>query len=268
MPESWANPTVDPAVTGSDLHLDLSGTGGRRAALTGALRDAVRTGRLTPGTRLPPSRTLAADLGLARNTVASAYAELVAEGWLTARQGSGTRVAQRAEPARSDPRTTAVPDDRFGLRPAMHRMRYDLGTGRPDVSAFPRQAWLTSARRALTGAPADAFGIGDVRGSAELRRALADYLSRARGVRADPERIVVCGGFAQGLALLARVLPPEVAVEEYGLFFHRDLLTGGGVRTRPLPVDAHGACTAALAQLPSVRAVLLTPAHQFPTGAP
>ncbi|MYT05111.1 MULTISPECIES: winged helix-turn-helix domain-containing protein, partial [Streptomyces] len=95
MAESWVNYAER---IGSDLHLELSGPGSRRAALIGALRDAVRSGRLAPGTRLPPYRSLAADLGVARNTVADAYAELVAEGWLTARQGSGTRVAERARP--------------------------------------------------------------------------------------------------------------------------------------------------------------------------
>ncbi|MEU1156030.1 winged helix-turn-helix domain-containing protein, partial [Streptomyces sp. NPDC005918] len=97
MPESWVNLAER---IGSDLHVDLSGPGSRRAVLIRALRDAVREGRLPPGTRLPPYRSLAADLGLARNTVADAYAELVAEGWLTARQGSGTRVAERAAPVR------------------------------------------------------------------------------------------------------------------------------------------------------------------------
>lgn len=92
MAESWAN-------LGIDLHLEPAGSSGLRRGLTDALRDAVRTGRLAPGTRLPSSRTLAADLGIARNTVAEGYADLVAEGWLTARQGSGTRVAERALPS-------------------------------------------------------------------------------------------------------------------------------------------------------------------------
>ncbi|NDZ69625.1 winged helix-turn-helix transcriptional regulator, partial [Streptomyces sp. SID10362] len=96
------------ATLGIDLHLEPAGPGLRRG-LTDALREAVRTGRLTPGTRLPSSRTLAADLGIARNTVADAYADLVAEGWLTARQGSGTRVADRAvvPPADTAPRSRA-----------------------------------------------------------------------------------------------------------------------------------------------------------------
>ncbi|WP_237773127.1 GntR family transcriptional regulator, partial [Streptomyces luteocolor] len=106
MPESWVNSAER---IGSDLHLDLSGPGSRRAVLIRALRDAVREGRLAPGTRLPPYRSLAADLGVARNTVADAYAELVAEGWLTARQGSGTRVAERAAPPQRPRRPKPAP---------------------------------------------------------------------------------------------------------------------------------------------------------------
>ncbi|WP_051871480.1 PLP-dependent aminotransferase family protein [Streptomyces sclerotialus] len=262
MTDSWA-------AFGRDLYLDLPGTQGRRAALVHALRDAARTGRLAPGTRLPSSRTLAADLGLARNTVAEAYAELVAEGWLTARQGSGTRVAERVprrpaapEPARTRARPPAAPPP-----PA-----YDLTAGTPDVSAFPRTAWLAAARQALTVAPGEAFGYGSPAGRPELRAVLADYLARARGVYAHPDRIVLCAGFVQGLALLARLLrrsgAREAAVESYGLPFHRDALDRAGLRPVPLPVDAHGARTDLLAGRPGAGAVLLTPAHQFPTGVP
>ncbi|MGW0901493.1 aminotransferase-like domain-containing protein, partial [Streptomyces goshikiensis] len=138
-----------------------------------------------------------------------------------------------------------------------------------DLSGFPRAAWVAAARRALTHAPNDAFGYGtDARGRVELREALAEYLARVRGVYADPERIVLCAGFVQGLKLMAGVLRArrvrEVAVEGYGLNVHRDVLAGAGLRMRPLPVDGAGARTEDLA---AAGAVLLTPAHQFPTGA-
>ena len=266
MADSWVN---SARRAGSDLHLDLSGPGSRRAVLTRALRDAVREGRLPPGTRLPPYRSLAADLGIARNTVADAYAELVAEGWLTARQGSGTRVAERASPPRPVRRSPSAP-----IRPAAPA--YDLRQGAPETASFPRTAWLASARRALNTAPDDAFGPGDPRGRIELRRALGDYLTRARGVRAAPERIVVCSGFAHALRLLfggtrgagAGPLRGPVGVEAYGLPFHRAILEGSGARTVPLDLDEGGARVARLADEPQVRAVLLTPAHQFPTGGP
>ncbi|MFF4577637.1 PLP-dependent aminotransferase family protein [Streptomyces sp. NPDC001373] len=264
MTDSWAT-------YGADLHLDLSavaaGERGLRAALTESLREAARSGRLAPGTRLPSSRAFAADLGIARNTVAEAYAELVAEGWLTARQGSGTRVAERARPRRAPGPAAPV------RRPARRSPAYSLVPGSPDVGGFPRTAWLAAARRALTDAPNEAFGYAaDARGRTELREALAGYLARARGVYADPDRIVLCAGFAHALQLLGRVLRGrrvrEMAVEGYSLDLHRDLLTGAGLRTRPLWVDGAGARTADLAGLgPRVGAVLLTPAHQYPTGA-
>ncbi|MEV0489362.1 PLP-dependent aminotransferase family protein [Streptomyces atratus] len=257
---------TDPWATfGADLHIDPTGAAGLRAGLMDALREAVRTGRLAPGTRLPSSRTLAADLGIARNTVADAYAELVAEGWLTARQGSGTRVAQRAEPR---PVTTTAPRS----RPVSRRPAYSLVPGSPDLSTFPRADWLKAARRALTAAPNDAFGYGDPRGRIELRTVLAGYLARARGVYADPERIVICSGFVHGLMLLGKVLRQrrvrEVAVESYGLDMHWKLLADAGLRTPCLPLDGLGSRTGELAGMRGVGAVLMTPAHQFPTGVP
>ncbi|MFE5486412.1 PLP-dependent aminotransferase family protein [Streptomyces sp. NPDC056527] len=244
-------------VLGVDLHLELTGAGSRRAVLIRALREAVRSGRLAAGTRLPPYRSLAADLGVARNTVADAYAELVAEGWLSSRQGSGTRVAERV----------AAPKPEGARRETVRALPYDLVQGKPDPAAFPRTAWLASARRALTAAPNDAFGIGDPRGRVELRRELAAYLARVRGVRSGPDRIVVCSGAAHALRLLARVVGGRPwAVEAYGLPFHRGLLAEAGVGTVPVAVDEDGARVGEIPR--GSGAVLLTPAHQFPTGGP
>ncbi|MFJ6983592.1 MULTISPECIES: PLP-dependent aminotransferase family protein [unclassified Streptomyces] len=266
MVDSWVNAAER---IGVDLHLELaelSGPGGRRAALTRALREAVRGGRLAPGTRLPPYRSLAADLGVARNTVADAYAELVAEGWLTARQGSGTRVADRARPLRHAVQSPVV------APPRARGPLFDLRPGTPDVSEFPRAAWSASYRRALQRAPSEVFGPADPAGRPELREALTEYLARARGVRTEPGRIVICSGFAHALRLLfgAGTLGPGVlrgplAVEAYGLDFHRGLLADAGVRTVPLPLDEEGA---RVERLGRERGVLLTPAHQFPTGGP
>ncbi len=247
------------AISGVDLHLDLRGTR-VRAALESALREAVSTGRLRPGTRLPSSRTLAADLGVARNTVAEAYGQLVAEGWLTAVQGSGTRVArgsdalEPAAPARASPG---------------RQIRYDLRPGSPDVSAFPRSAWLTAARRALATTAPHALDYADPRGLPELRTALAEYVARARGVRATPERVVVCSGFTQGFRLLCEVLSARgastIAVERYVKPLTSESAEVCGLCIATIDVDGEGA---AVEQLGSADAALLTPAHQFPTGAP
>ncbi|WEO95751.1 PLP-dependent aminotransferase family protein [Streptomyces sp. FXJ1.172] len=259
MAESWAT-------LGVDLHLEPTGSGGLRRGLTDALRDAVRTGRLAPGTRLPSSRSLAADLGIARNTVAEAYADLVAEGWLTARQGSGTRVAQRdAVPSPGASRDRgAAPRREHPARPA-----YSLLPGSPDLSAFPRAEWLRAARRALAAAPHDALGYGDPRGRVELRTALAGYLARVRGVRADPETVLITSGFAHALRITGGLLGARgvrtVAVESYGLDAYRDVLQQAGLATPALPYDELGTDTRVLGE---AGAVLLTPAHQFPMGTP
>ncbi|WP_433891926.1 PLP-dependent aminotransferase family protein [Streptomyces sp. CA-111067] len=283
----------DDRTAGYDLLLDLAaprggpgsappgpgaraGAGaGARAGLERALREAVRDGRLAAGTRLPSTRVLARDLGLARNTVADAYGQLVAEGWLTARQGSGTSVAPRRAPAAA-PRKPAPavrapqPAQPLDLTPGTSGTRYNLWPGSPDLSAFPRTAWGAAARRALAAAPSEAFGYTDPRGRPELRAALAEYLARVRGVRTDPELLIVCSGFVQGTGLLARALhgrgARRIGVEAWGFPDTRTLLRKAGLTTLPLPLDEDGA---ALDQLHAARAdaVLLTPAHQFPTGA-
>jgi GntR family transcriptional regulator/MocR family aminotransferase len=248
--EAWAT-------SSGDLHLDLDERP-TRAALESALRDAVRTGRLPVGGRLPSSRALAADLGLARNTVTEVYAQLVAEGWLVARQGSGTRVADRPLPPIAP--VVARPD-------SAATVRHDLRAGTPDLASFPRTAWSTSVRRTLTRAGNDVFGYPQPQGRLELRQALAEYLARARGVRVAPERLVVCSGFAHGLSALMLVLRRRgaraVAMERFGHQSHRGLVTAAGLRVHGVPVDAHGAVLDGLGE---VDAVVLTTAHQFPWG--
>ncbi|WP_415971528.1 PLP-dependent aminotransferase family protein [Rhodococcus sp. 077-4] len=242
-------------VTSVDLHLDLDPSGSRREALARALRDAVRSGRLEPGVALPSYRALALDLGIARNTVAETYAELVDEGWLTARQGSSTRVAHRARP-------TPVAG---AAMPPQPRPLFDLRPGRPDPSSFPRSVWLASARRAINDAPSDAFGPGDPRGRIELRTALSDYLARTRGVRTDPQRIVVCSGFSQALTMLNDIVPAgPVALESFGLPFHRSIVEKSR-STVALGVDDKG-CVAEDLGAGAASVAVLTPSHQFPTG--
>ncbi|MER5474525.1 PLP-dependent aminotransferase family protein [Streptomyces sp. NPDC002935] len=241
---------------GVDLHLEPDAAAGRRAGLERALRDAVRAGRLAPGTRLPATRRLATELGISRGTAKAAYDQLIAEGYLTARQGSGTEVA-------SLPADSAAADVRA---PRARAPRFDLRPGSPDVGTFPAAAWLRSLRRAIATAPSLAYDYGDPRGRIELRTALSGYLGRARGVIAPPERIVITSGYVQGLALLTRVLDGgTVAMEDPGLPFHRDVVRKGGGNVVPLPVDEHGARADGLTAL-GADAVVLTPAHQYPTG--
>ena len=195
------------------------------------MRAAIRDGRLLAGDRLPSTRALAADLGLARGTVAEAYAQLTVEGYLTARPGAPTRVAfgGAAEAPAGPVETRVVP-------------RLDLEPGTPDVGAFPRGPWLRALRKGFAAAPDSVLGYRDLRGRPELRTALAAYLGRSRGVVADPDRIVVCAGFNEGLALLLAALPGRsLAMEDPCLDFHRAIALAAGREIVPMTVDEHGA---------------------------
>jgi GntR family transcriptional regulator/MocR family aminotransferase len=232
-----------------DLLLDLSAARGRRRGIETALRDAVRGGRLLPGATLPSTRTLAADLGVARGTVVAAYAQLVGEGYLA--PGPDGHVV----------RSRSVATTRTGAS-AVAAPLVDLHPGEPDPTSFPMAAWLAALRRAARDAPADVFAYGDRQGARQLRVALADYLGRARGVVADPDRIVVCSGAVEGLRLLAEVVGGRIAMEDPGLFVHRRVVTRTGATVVPVPVDELGADPTGL----DARAAVLTPAHQFPLG--
>jgi GntR family transcriptional regulator / MocR family aminotransferase len=243
---------------GLDLHIELD-RGNMRNSVEQALREAVRTGRLGTGSRLPSTRTLAADLGVARGTVSQAYEQLVAEGYLTARQGSGTRVAAVHAPG-------ARPVARRRQAPARPVTDWDFSPGTPDMSMFPRRAWLTATRRVLASCPNDILGYGDPRGTLALRQALAGYLGRARGVVTSPEQVVVCSGYTHGLALLAAVLAARgithVGFEDPSLLQHRQVVARAGLGIRGVPVDGRGIRVDQI----TAPAVVVTPAHQYPTG--
>jgi GntR family transcriptional regulator/MocR family aminotransferase len=231
-----------------------------RAQLEDGLREAARSGRLAAGARVPATRTLAADLGVSRRLVVDAYAQLLAEGYLTARRGAATYVADAA--------VAATPP---AAEPSNSSLRFDFFPGYPDLAAFPRRPWLRAMREALATAPDSSLGYPDARGALALRQALAEHLRRVRGVVADPQMIVICSGASQGLVLLARALGgPHMAVEDPGLPVHHAILTAHGARLAPLPVDGGGACIGELARIEASRgrvdAVLVTPAHQSPIG--
>jgi GntR family transcriptional regulator / MocR family aminotransferase len=243
-----------------DLHLEVGETRPARA-LERALRDAIVAGRVATGARLPASRGLAADLGIARTTVSEVYAQLAAEGWLESRVGAGTWVAETAPAAPGQAEADAAePDGR--LRP--------YSGGYPDASLFPRAEWAAAARRAADGATLAELGYPDPRGSLRLRRELASYLRRTRGADASAERIVIGQGFSGLLALTCRAMTAagarRLAIEEYGHRAHREIAAAAGLELVPVPVDGEGADVTRLG--PGIDGVLLTPAHQFPTGVP
>src|SRR5262245_45431106 len=231
-----------------------------RAQFERELRDAIRSGRLRPGTPLPSSRALAADLRLSRGVVVEAYEQLLAEGYVTARRGSATRVAARE--SKVEP---GAPIDQ-----APPPMRYDFRPGVPDGEMFPRRAWLMSLRRVLTSAPSTVFGYPDPSGVAALRQVLSAYLNRARGTAARADRVVLCTGFAQGLRLVCQALRARgvarVVVEDPSHALHRAAMQTVGLTVVPIPVDRGGLCVERLRAV-DAGAVFVTPAHQFPTGA-
>lgn len=243
------------------IRLDRNGGAPLGAQLERELRDAMRSGRLSPGERLPSSRKLAVELGVSRGLVQECYAQLLAEGFLSARSGSGTHVAGGAGLPTVTPGT---PPAARSARPAI-----DFRPGWPDISSFPRHDWLWALREAAHSAPDEAFGYGDPRGAAELREVIAAYLRRVRGAVADPERIIICAGFAQGFNLVLRALAQQgvgaIAFEDPGHADDRVTAERWGLNAIPVPVDEHGIDTQALG-CSGARGVLLTPAHQSPTG--
>jgi GntR family transcriptional regulator/MocR family aminotransferase len=243
------------------VHLEPMPPKQRRRALEDSIRSAIRSGRLAAGTRLPSTRGLAADLGLARTTVMEAYQQLEIEGYLLARRGAGTWVAE----LRVVPRPRAAP----GVA-AASSARFNFNPGVPDLTAFPHSAWVKALLEGFRTLPHSALGYGDPRGHPELRGALADYLSRARAVIADPDLIIVCAGFSHALSLVARVLRARgartFAMEDPCLGWHRDIVTSTGLDIAPLEVDGHGAVIETLGDL-DADAVVLAPAHQFPLGS-
>ncbi|MEW2050028.1 PLP-dependent aminotransferase family protein [Streptomyces sp. NPDC005476] len=232
----------------------------RGRALQTALRDAVRSGRLAQGTRLPSSRDLAADLGVSRGLVTEAYEQLTAEGYLRSGRGAGTWVSDAVRAARPHARD---------LAPRTPGARADFVPGTPDLSLFPRAAWAAAQRSVLAGLPHHGLGYPDPRGLPGLRTALAGLLARRRGVVADPERVVVVSGVAQATALLGLALHARgmhtVGVEDPGSPRHGALYAAAGVTAVPLALDDEGLGMDALGSS-GVRAVVTTPAHQFPTG--
>ena len=239
------------------LELDRSRPRELRAQLEHQLRGAIQHGRLAAGSALPPSRVLAVGLGLSRSVVVEAYAQLAAEGYVEARQGSATRV--RAAPTEPAPPPPAYP-------PAA---AFGFHSGLPDPRAFPSLVWLRHYRAALQSDIDRGLGYPRAQGESELCRALASYLARVRAVRTVPEQIIVCGGFTQGLALICRMLrargAQRIAVENPCFSMHRTQIRAAGLEPVPIPVDVDGIDMSRLADT-DVDAVLVAPAHSYPTG--
>jgi GntR family transcriptional regulator/MocR family aminotransferase len=243
-----------------DIHLALDRAAPLRAQLEHELRDAIREGRLRAGAKLPPSRVLADELRVSRGVVVEAYSQLIAEGYLVARAGDATRIADglaQQPPAPGAPSTTAA------------RIRYDLRSGIPDLSFFPRRSWHAAMANALRELPDATLSYGSRRGLRRLRLALADYLGRVRAVVAEPERVFICSGATHAMELIWHTLRERgarrVAVEDPAWPAIPQAIVQAGLEVVPVTVDEHGLDVAQLKRI-DVDAVVLAPAHQYPMG--
>jgi GntR family transcriptional regulator / MocR family aminotransferase len=258
MPVEWAGLGPELLIT-----IDRDSGAGLRAQLEGQLRDAIRRGRLAVDERLPSSRELARALGLSRGLIQECYIQLQAEGYLTSRPGSATRVAAGAVTRPTPPPPARPPAQ---LRHAIADFRH----GVPDLRLAPREDWAWAIREVCRTAPNSAFDYGDPAGEPRLREVIAAYLRRVRAVSATAEQVVICAGMAQALGLVLRALAADgidtLAFEDPGPGnTTTEQARAAGMAAVPVPVDMDGLDVAALERT-TARAVLVTPAHQWPTG--
>ncbi|GAB5521482.1 MAG: PLP-dependent aminotransferase family protein [Rhodothermales bacterium] len=256
----------------------------RHQAVYQHLRDRILSGHLRPAQQLPPTRTLAEELGVARGTVTLAYEHLKAEGYAEARVGSGTFVAdvvlpspaslpQRHSCAAASPRSisqraqAAIRPPRFEQGAGM--LPFRVGTAPLDL--LPRPELARIAARIMRSAPMEVWGYGPAQGELGLREALAAYLRTARGLAVDAEQIIITAGTQQALWLIAQVLAdPDDAVwaEDPGYAGAVEAFEHAGLRVASVPVDDEGLSIArGAARAPNARLAYVTPTHQFPTGA-
>ena len=265
MPIEWAG--LGPELL---LALDRTRAEPLRVQLERELREAIRSGRLSAGERLPSSRALAAELGISRGLVLECYSQLQAEGFLTSHTGSATRVAAGALAPPPGAAATAHSSAPVPTGPVPEqRLAVDFCPGVPDLTRFPRADWARAMRDSCRSATPAELGYGDPRGTDALRGVLAGYLRRVRSTVADANQIVICAGFGQGINLVLRSLAGDgvrrVAIEDPGDDDYLAICSRLGIEAVPVPIDERGIDVGALTAT-DVRAVILTPTHQFPTG--
>jgi len=252
------------------------------------LREAVLSGRLPPGARLPSTRSIATELGVSRNTVMGAFDQLLAEGYLEGKVGSGTYVAEKLPEellhARSGLRA-AAPQRPVGAElsrrgsvlasspivpPRPHRTPRAFRPGPGAFDHFPSRLWARLLAKRWRGPLREMLSYGESEGYRPLREAIAAYVRAARAVRCDPAQVVVVSGSQQGLDIIARLLldpGDDVWIEDPGYLGARGALLGAGARLTPVPVDQEGLVVAeGIGRQPRARLVYVSPSHQFPLG--
>ena len=257
------------------IRIDRSAREPLRTQLETSLREAIRGGRLRAGERLPSSRELARELGISRGMVQECYGQLLAEGYLTSRTGSATRVADISGPQPAGQPAAAPAVIAPPRRPQGPPLIADFKPAVPDLSSFPRTDWAWAIKQACTEAAVADLGYGDPRGSSVLREVLAGYLRRVRAAAASPAQMTISTGFAQGINLVLRALARQGAVTRVGFedpgygSAQADetirAVLGMGLEVRYVPVDEQGLVVSEL-DTSGAQAIVVTPAHQSPTG--
>jgi len=239
-----------------------------RERLTRAIRAAIRDGRLPRGVALPPSRMLAADLGISRWAVTQAYGQLVTEGYLASRTGSATRVVWSPEPDEDRIAHRGTPSAATPSPPP----RFDLSMCSPDYRAFPRRKWVEAIRTAAENTPFDQLDYGDTGGEPRLRAILAEHLSRSRGAAAEAATVTIFSGARQAMAQVCRALfeagHRQIGMENPGSSGLWEAARTAGLDLVALPVDDDGLVVDALGEHPGLRAVCVGAAHQLMLGCP
>lgn len=248
------------------LKIDKGSQRSLTSQLIKQIREAILSGRIELKSKMPPTRSLAAELGVSRNTVIQAYEQLLAEGYLESAAGSGTFVADLG----SIPRIIKPPEvETQAKQRTEQRDSIAFFAGNPDASAFPRALWAKALKEACLDADAEAFGYGPLKGRRELKRALAGYLYRAKGMFCSAERIFIVPGTSAGIELIAHVLNrggAMAAVEDPCLEFSRNAIKRGGPGLIPVEADLFGMRTEHLPDDRNVRLVYAAPSHQYPLG--
>ncbi|GGM80573.1 GntR family transcriptional regulator [Longimycelium tulufanense] len=246
------------------ITVDRRSSGSLTEQVLRQIKQLIRDQVLRPGVRLPSTRQLATDLNVSRSVVVEAYQQLIAEGWLASSQRSGTWVSYRAEQCSRRGRYVAN-----SSHDNLRQTHLDLRPTGADITAFPRKEWLGCLTIVLRRASRLDLDYPPTSGVPALREELAQYLGRVRGLRVLPDQVVVTVGFAQGLSLVGHMLRRlgihSIALEDPGQPYLRNFIEKIGLRTVGVPVDENGIDVAAL-ERSAARSVLVTPAHQFPTG--
>lgn len=268
------------------IQLDPGAGKSLQAQIADQVRQLILDGRLAPGTRMPASRELAIDLNTSRNTVIGAFARLIAEGLLEAREPTGTFVSRRVpadgpeRPLQRSPVVSEAGLQRRSLRlqfrgephlvvnPHEHLLTHDFWVGRPDSRLFPMRLWHSLLTRLLRGSSRHLCGYGDPQGLLALREAIAHHVGATRGIATDPSRILITNGIQEGLNLLAQLLIApgvDVVVENPCYLGASNVFAHHGATLHPVPVDGEGLDPALLPA--SAALAYVTPSHQYPLGA-